>query len=639
MAITRVTGAQMVHSFAASARNSEWEGYALQRLDTGRMVAVWKTVSGSNEYMVIGTLDANGQNPTALSTLATGPTSSSLEFPSIASTASGSFFVAWQQDPDSATPLAGNTFGRAYNSAGTAVTAQAHLSTAPTGGEYTPSVIRLGNGNVLAAWSDTLTNPAIPPQGEIMARIYSPTGAALTGEFQLNTTTTGMQFGTDAVSFGDGRGLVVWGNGGLSGLNVVSTELRGRFITATGSGQGADFNIDTIASGRNYQEESLEVVTLGDGGFAVIWEELSNTSVEEIHFQRFSSTGAKVGSETIVESSGGDNDITQMIVTELSNGGFAVAWRLFSSGSPTSHVRVYGYNGVEIGTEASLHDIANPGLGSVIDLELMRNGNVLALGPVANGIATQVFDFGDERLIGTAAADRLWGKNGVDDKIYGQAGNDALYGLEGTDYLDGGAGNDYLNGGIGNDTYIVNQGDNIFEASGQGVADIARATTTYTLAAGSNVEHLEAVNLAATTTMHLTGNEISNRVTGNAGTNQINGGLANDILTGGGGADYFLFNTALNSTTNRDRITDFNVADDTIRLENAVFTQLTATGQLNAAFFRVGAAAVDANDYIIYNSANGVLSYDSDGNAAGSAVQFAVLTPGLALTAADFFVV
>jgi Ca2+-binding RTX toxin-like protein len=86
-----------------------------------------------------------------------------------------------------------------------------------------------------------------------------------------------------------------------------------------------------------------------------------------------------------------------------------------------------------------------------------------------------------------------------------------------------------------------------------------------------------------------------------------------------------------------DTITDFNVLDDTIQLENAIFTKLTSTGRLNAGNF-VTDRPRDSNDYIIYNSKTGGLSYDADGNGAAAAVQIAVLGTGLALTNADFIV-
>ena len=93
------------------------------------------------------------------------------------------------------------------------------------------------------------------------------------------------------------------------------------------------------------------------------------------------------------------------------------------------------------------------------------------------------------------------------------------------------------------------------------------------------------------------------------------GEAGNDILAGGAGNDIFVFNTALNSATNRDIVADFTHGQDKLWLDNAVMTRLGAgVHTLSAAFFRAGPAAADANDYIVYNRASGLLSYDADGN-------------------------
>ena len=80
---------------------------------------------------------------------------------------------------------------------------------------------------------------------------------------------------------------------------------------------------------------------------------------------------------------------------------------------------------------------------------------------------------------------------------------------------------------------------------------------SYSSAAGVSVETLRTINAAATTIIHLTGNELANFVTGNAGSNQLNGKLGNDALTGNAGNDFFLLDTTLNATTNVDTIADF----------------------------------------------------------------------------------
>ena len=129
------------------------------------------------------------------------------------------------------------------------------------------------------------------------------------------------------------------------------------------------------------------------------------------------------------------------------------------------------------------------------------------------------------------------------------------------------------------------------------------------------------------------------RLLGGAGNDALGGHTGNDLLSGGTGADLFRFDSALNAATNVDNILDFSVIDDTIVLDQTVFTALTTLGTLSAAAFRTGAAAADADDRIIYNSATGNIYYDADGNGAGAAVLFAHVTAGLALTNADFGIV
>jgi serralysin len=136
----------------------------------------------------------------------------------------------------------------------------------------------------------------------------------------------------------------------------------------------------------------------------------------------------------------------------------------------------------------------------------------------------------------------------------------------------------------------------------------------------------------------LTGNQAANQLKGGSGQDVLNGLAGNDSLWGGPGLDSFVFNTAL-SSSNVDRIKDFNPADDTIRLENGIFTALTRTGQLPSGWFHVGTAAHDHNDHVIHNKAAGALLYDPDGTGPDAALKFALLTPGVALAASDFYVV
>ncbi len=224
--------------------------------------------------------------------------------------------------------------------------------------------------------------------------------------------------------------------------------------------------------------------------------------------------------------------------------------------------------------------------------------------------------------------------------LTGNEFGNTLTGNAGANVLNGGSGIDTLYGLNGNDSYTVDNAlDRVIDAAGGGI-DRVYTSVNFTLGAGQEIETLSTTNNAGTAAIKLTGNSFDNILIGNAGANFLLGGLGNDTLTGLNGADTFVFNTALNAATNHDTITDFNVAADTIQLENAIFTLLTVAGTLAAGLFKdLSLAAQDANDIIVYNRATGDLFYDTNGLTAGGQTLFADVTNGTVLTFADFVVV
>ncbi len=75
-------------------------------------------------------------------------------------------------------------------------------------------------------------------------------------------------------------------------------------------------------------------------------------------------------------------------------------------------------------------------------------------------------------------------------------------------------------------------------------------------------------------------------------------------------------------------------------LNNSIFNSLLEEGILSEANFNASSTGVaaDENDYILYNTTSGVLSYDADGNGQGVAVDFARLTSSPEITNRDFVI-
>jgi len=135
----------------------------------------------------------------------------------------------------------------------------------------------------------------------------------------------------------------------------------------------------------------------------------------------------------------------------------------------------------------------------------------------------------------------------------------------------------------------------------------------------------------------LTGSSLNDKIDGKGGNDILWGKGGKDILVGGPGRDSFTFD-AKPSAKNADLILDFNVKNDTIRLNDLVFTKLKQ-GRLLSSSFVVGDKALDPEDHIIYNSKTGALLYDADGSGTGAAIKFATVDDRLKITAADFLVI
>lgn len=247
-----------------------------------------------------------------------------------------------------------------------------------------------------------------------------------------------------------------------------------------------------------------------------------------------------------------------------------------------------------------------------------------------------------EHIVATGSAAINLTGNELNNHMTGNTAANVLNGGAGNDTVDGGAGADWLEGGAGDDTYYIDDAGDVVAESGGG---FDRVFSSIGYAVGAEIEQFFGTG---TNAIWMAGNALNNTLIGNMGNNLIkggagndtlNGGLGRDRLEGGIGKDTYVFDTKLSRTTNLDVIGGFNIRDDTIKLDNAIFKKLgTKVGKLKADFFKIGSVATDSNDHILYDSKTGYLRYDADGSGKGAAILFAKLAPHLKITASDFFV-
>ncbi|HEY9748960.1 MAG TPA: GDSL-type esterase/lipase family protein, partial [Allocoleopsis sp.] len=141
---------------------------------------------------------------------------------------------------------------------------------------------------------------------------------------------------------------------------------------------------------------------------------------------------------------------------------------------------------------------------------------------------------------------------------------------------------------------------------------------------------------------NLIGSSFSDRLTGNAGNNFIEGGLGGDTLTGTGGADIYVYRSPAEGA---DTITDWS-SDDLFYISAAGFggglKAGIALGTPNSTGVFVSNTAptsIGSSANFLYNTSNGLLSFDSDGTGGSAAVAIATLQGAPTLRADQFQII
>jgi len=120
--------------------------------------------------------------------------------------------------------------------------------------------------------------------------------------------------------------------------------------------------------------------------------------------------------------------------------------------------------------------------------------------------------------------------NGLQNTLYGNAGNNRL---------DGGSNYDTMVGGAGDDVYIVDHDfDYIVENANEGT-DIVMSSVSRLMN-----DNLENLTLTGAGNINAYANGLNNIVRGNSGNNIVDGGLGADTLYGGGGNDIYYIDNA-----------------------------------------------------------------------------------------------
>ncbi|MBM6584058.1 calcium-binding protein [Microvirga sp. BT689] len=589
----------------------------VQALDNGNLVVVWSQGTITNEINLLARIvDADGNKIEELGDIGAPYTDVANVVqitPDITKLADGGFVVTWKIQDESTGAHDFAVWARVFEEDGSARTEAFNISP-PENVLVDPVVTALRDGRFMVTWANFVLEET--NDSEIKSQVFTADGIKDGGTFTVHAPDAWAHDQMPRVStLVDGRVVVSWWHDGGPTIRAQILDPREAAILLTGT----TFNDDWVGTG------------LGDtfdGG-------AGNDQIE-----------AGAGADAI---SGGEGFDT----VTFAHAGAGVAASM--TGGWAGDAAGDTYTSVEqmIGSKYSDHLLGGAGA------DVLRGGA------------------GDDILDGGAGGDLLDGGEGFDFVSFASStsgvtagpGNSAgdtwisIEGLIGSAHADTltGTGASVLAGSDGNDTYYVSGSDRVIEVAGGGY-DTVIFTGTYQLNAGAEVEELRLAGASSKGSYSISGSNGANTLKGSvgkdtlkgldgqdklygaSGDDKLYGGYGNDLLLGDRGKDSFVFDSKLGTSTtdrkvNFDTISDFSMKDDTIQLENKIFTKLKKTGTLKKDFFVTGTEANDKDDYIVYNKKAGVLSYDADGSGKGKAIEFAQVKKGLALSHLDILVI
>ena len=539
--------------------------------------------------------------------------------PDVTALAGGGFVVTWMslnQDGSNA-----GVYAQRYAAGGMPQGGEFRVNTTTASDQAAPSIAALADGGFVASWMSWGQDGS---GRSIHAQRYGADGAALGGEFRVNTATAGEQMVPSIAALQDGGFVVCWVSNGQDGSG---DGVYGQRYAADGTAVGGEFRVNTTTA---FTQNEPDVAALSGGGFVVaLTSDGQDGSGRGTYAQRYAADGTPQGGEFRLNPTTA-NDQAEPAIAGLADGGFVVSWtstnqdgggdgiyaqRYTADGTPVIAVPV-----VEGDGGANTLFVASPGFarlrGGAGDDTYILHGGLHDLVEVAGGGTDTVRSSADHTLRSHFENLVLAGNADLDGT--GNTLANWLIGNRGANALDGSTGADTLQGLGGNDSYRVDQAGDVVRESRQvaGGVDEVIATISYVLGAG-----LENLRLTGSGPTDGAGNGLANVLLGSAGANllsgdrgddTLDGGAGADQLTGGSGADLFRFSTVASV----DAITDFRrSAGDRIDLSMLDADRLTGDRQ-GFAFLGRQAFSADATGQLRYEAGDGKLmlygSVDAD---------------------------
>ena len=275
-----------------------------------------------------------------------------------------------------------------------------------------PSITSLSNRGFVVIWSgNTFTGDSTGITGQLFDEFGNKVGT----EFIVNTKTSFGQSNPDVTELSDASFVVVWETQDASSGDTAG--IAGQVFNISGGKTGTEFLVNTVTTDLQI---SPSVTGLANGSFVVTWINNAPIGGQTISAQIFNSTGDKVGSEFLVNTTTAFLS-SYPVIAGLPDGRFVISWSGATDETGFANIayQIFSANSARFGTEsvANTHNFRNQ---SNPDITVLENGNFVitwqgsdpATGDTSGeGISGQLFDstgnkIGNEFLVNSIKANQ-----------------------------------------------------------------------------------------------------------------------------------------------------------------------------------------------------------------------------------------
>ena len=210
--------------------------------------------------------------------------------------------------------------------------------------QFSPSISMDAVGNFVVVWYDFRND-----NWDIYFQRYNSTGSVLGVNTKVNDDTTAASQEHPSIAM-DAAGdfVIVWDDNRNNNYDIYYQR-----YTSTGAALGVNTKVNDDAGTAKQWDPSISIDAAGN--FVVVWIDERNVN-RDIYYQRYTSTGAALGVNTLVNDDASTADqISPSILTDIT-GNFIIVWHDFRNANWDIYFQRYTDTGVPLGANIKVND-------------------------------------------------------------------------------------------------------------------------------------------------------------------------------------------------------------------------------------------------------------------------------------------